>query len=132
MTELTITESDSPSYPSLEEVEKIIGYEFKNKELLKEAFTHTSYKLDDDSLSYERLEYLGDSVLNLIIAKEHYFQYPKMKSGELTQLRATNVDNEALARVAYKHGLYRFLRHQDPLLEGRVKFHPFFFLSYIF
>nr|GEU29582.1 ribonuclease 3-like protein 3 [Tanacetum cinerariifolium] len=115
-----MNEPDSSSFPSLNEVEKIIGYEFKNKELLKEAFTHNSYK-DNNCQSYDRLEYLGDSFLNHIIAKEHFFQYPRMKSGELTQLRAANVDNEALARVAFKHGLHRFLRHQDPLLEGRVQ-----------
>ncbi|PWA36832.1 ribonuclease III [Artemisia annua] len=60
-----MNESVSSSFPRLNEVEKIIGYEFKNKELLKEAFTHNSYK-DDNCRSYERLEYLGDSFLNHI------------------------------------------------------------------
>ncbi|KAK9056777.1 hypothetical protein SSX86_024140 [Deinandra increscens subsp. villosa] len=114
------TESNSPLSRSLDEAETIIGYKFKNIELLKEAFTHHSCK-DDDCQSYERLEYLGDSVLDLLFAKEHYFSYPNMKSGELTQLRAANVDTEALARVAFKHGLHRFLKHEDPSLKDRVE-----------
>ncbi|KAI3769645.1 hypothetical protein L6452_00754 [Arctium lappa] len=121
MKEISMTKSDSPS---LKEVEEIIGYIFKNKDLLKEAFTYTSKEDDIDGCrvsNYERLEYLGDSFLNLMIAKQHYFQYPNMKSGELTQLRDTNVDTEALARVAFKHGFHRFLVHQDPLLHERIQ-----------
>ncbi|KAJ0441482.1 putative ribonuclease III [Helianthus annuus] len=56
-----------------------------------------------------------------MFAKQHYFSYPKMNSGELTWLRAANVDTEALARVAFKHGLHRFLRHEDPSLNERVQ-----------
>ncbi|MFS7998880.1 putative ribonuclease III [Helianthus anomalus] len=56
-----------------------------------------------------------------MFAKQHYFSYPKMNSGELTRLRAANVDTEALARVAFKHGLHRFLRHEDPSLNERVQ-----------
>ncbi|XP_076929629.1 ribonuclease 3-like protein 3 [Bidens hawaiensis] len=116
------TESNSTILlPSLNKVETIIGYTFKNKELLNEAFTHNSYKdHGDPQTSNERLEYLGDSVLNLMFAKQQYFSYPKMKSGELTQLRAANVDTEALARVGFKHGLHRFLKHDDPSLNERV------------
>ncbi|KAL7592640.1 hypothetical protein Lser_V15G34775 [Lactuca serriola] len=83
--------SDSSLQPSLKEVEKIIAYEFKKKGLLKEAFTHYTYKDIDCSKSYERLEYLGDSFPNLMIAKEHYLLYPDMTSGELTRLRVTSV-----------------------------------------
>ncbi|CAI9294789.1 unnamed protein product [Lactuca saligna] len=113
--------SDSSLQTSFQEVEKIIGYEFKNKDLLKEAFTHSTYKDIDCSKSYERLEYLGDSFLNLMIAKEHYLLYPDMTSGELTRLRAANIDTEALARAAFKHGLHRFLRHQDHLFDERIQ-----------
>ncbi|KAJ0441486.1 putative ribonuclease III [Helianthus annuus] len=117
----SITESNNSLLPSLKEVETIIGYKFKNKDLLNEAFTHNSFKDEESQISYERLEYLGDSVLNLMFAKEHYFSYPKMNSGELTRLRAANVDTEALARVALKHGLHRFLKHDDPSLKERVQ-----------
>ncbi|KAL8223723.1 hypothetical protein R6Q57_019198 [Mikania cordata] len=105
---------------SLTEVEEIIGYEFKNKELLMEAFTHGSY-VSEDCLSYERLEYLGDSVLNHLIAKLHYTLYKNMAPGELTRLRAANVDTEALARAALKHELHRHLRHQKHLFQGQIQ-----------
>ncbi|KAL4588969.1 hypothetical protein LXL04_001870 [Taraxacum kok-saghyz] len=118
------TELSQLAPPSLEEVEEITGYRFKNKELLKVAFTHGSYKADDCQ-SYERLEYLGDSVLNHLVAKLHYSAYPDMAPGELTRLRAANVDTEALARAALKFKLHKFLRHQKPLLQRQVNFVSF-------
>ncbi|XP_039003747.1 ribonuclease 3-like protein 3 [Hibiscus syriacus] len=109
-------ESSKP--PSLDEVEAILGYEFKNKQLLEEAFTHASL---GESISNERLEYVGDSVLNLVFTKEQYFEYPDLSPGTLTRLRAANVDSDKLARVAVKHGLHRFLRHKKPLLEEQIQ-----------
>ncbi|KAK7860672.1 ribonuclease 3-like protein 2, partial [Quercus suber] len=66
--------------------------------------------------SYERLEYVGDAVLNLLFTKEHYSLYPNLSPGPLTRLRAANVDTDKLARVAIRHGLHRYLRHKKPLL----------------
>lgn len=114
------SEPSEPAPPSLEEVEEITGYRFRNKKLLKEAFTHGSYKADDGD-SYERLEYLGDSVLNHLVAKLHYLAYPDMAPGELTRLRAANVDTEALARAALKFHLHKYLRHQKPLLQRQIQ-----------
>lgn len=106
--------------PELENLEEVTGYSFRNKELLKEAFTDASYKATD-CVSYERLEYLGDSVLNHLIAKLHFFQYPELAPGELTRLRAANVDTEALARAALKYDLHKYLRHRKPLLDGQIQ-----------
>ena len=64
------TLTESISLPSLNEVEEIIDYKFENKDLLEEAFTHSSFMC---SFSYERLEYVGDAVLNLLFSREHYF-----------------------------------------------------------
>lgn len=105
--------------PNLDEVEEIFGYKFKNRGLLEEAFTHSSFP--SESGSYERLEYVGDAVLNLLFTKEHYFSYPDLQPGPLTRLRAANVDTEKLARVAIKHGLHRYLRHKKPLLEEQIR-----------
>ncbi|MFS7995238.1 putative ribonuclease III [Helianthus anomalus] len=117
----TEQKSLSPPPPqSLNEVEEMIGYDFKNKELLKEAFTDASYKAED-GVSYERLEYLGDSVLNHLIAKLHYVLYKSMAPGELTRLRAANVDTEALARAALKYDLHKYLRHRKPLLDVQIQ-----------
>lgn len=103
-----------------DEIEKITGYKFNNPNLLEQAFTDSSYKDEFDSKSYERLEYMGDSVLNLLIAKEHFCLYPDLSPGELTRLRAANVDTEKLARVALKYKLHDYLRHNKPLLGGQV------------
>ncbi|XWS75770.1 hypothetical protein CRYUN_Cryun01aG0120800 [Craigia yunnanensis] len=106
------------SLPSLDEVEGILGYQFNKKRLLEEAFTHASL---GQGYSNERLEYVGDSVLNLLITKEQYFDYPDLPRGALTRLRAANVNTEKLARVAVKHGLHRYLRHKKPLLEEQIR-----------
>jgi hypothetical protein len=114
--------------PDLVEVEKILGYRFKNKRLLEEAFTHSSFS--GDGASYERLEYVGDAVLTLLFTKEHYFLYPDLPPGPLTQLRAANVDSEKLARAAVKHGLHSFLRHKKPFLEEKVSSSTFDLFSF--
>lgn len=108
----------SESFPSLEGVEGILGYCFTNKRLLEEAYTHGSCK--NKQFSYERLEFMGDSVLSLLITKEQFFLYPDLQPGPLTRLRSANVDKEKLARVALKHGLHRFLRHNKPKIEQQV------------
>ncbi|KAL6136932.1 hypothetical protein ACLB2K_062227 [Fragaria x ananassa] len=112
------TLTESISLPSLDEVEEIIDYKFENKDLLEEAFTHSSFMC---SFSYERLEYVGDAVLNLLFSREHYFLYPDMAPGKLTRLRAANVDTEKLARVALRHGFHRYLRHKKRLLEDQIQ-----------
>ncbi|KAJ8749408.1 hypothetical protein K2173_018902 [Erythroxylum novogranatense] len=104
---------------SLDGLELILGYKFKDKKLLEEAFTHHSYP--NKSFSYERLEYVGDAVLNQLFTTEHFFMYPNLAPGPLTCLRAANVDTEKLARVAVKHGLHQFLRHNIPFLEKRIR-----------
>ncbi|KAG5545609.1 hypothetical protein RHGRI_017935 [Rhododendron griersonianum] len=105
--------------PILDEVEKIIGYNFRDRSLLAQAFTHGSCRCSTSS--YERLEYVGDSVLNLLISREDYFAYPDLQPGKLTRLRAANVDTEKLARVAVKHNLHKYLRHEKPLLDGQIR-----------
>lgn len=111
---------DHPTLPSLNEVEEILGYKFNNQSLLEEAFTDSTY-FPDKSFSYERLEYFGDSVLNLIFTKEQFFVYQDLSPGALTRLRSANVNTEKLARVAIKLGLHRYLRHKKPLLEEQIR-----------
>lgn len=111
-------ETNTKSLERLEEVEKIIGYSFQNRSLLNEAFTHPSYH--KDCVSYERLEYVGDSVLNLLITKEHFSMYPNLPPGMLTPLRAANVDTEKLARVAIQHNFHRYIRLCSPVLSKQV------------
>ncbi|KAL3848999.1 hypothetical protein ACJIZ3_010881 [Penstemon smallii] len=112
-------EAKTKSLENLEEVEMIIGYTFKNRSLLHEAFTHPSYHKDCGS--YERLEYVGDSVLSLLITKEQFSLYPNLPPGLLTPLRAANVDTEKLARVAVQHNFHRYIRLGTPILKKQIQ-----------
>ncbi|KAK2379093.1 ribonuclease protein [Trifolium repens] len=93
---------------SIAAVEQTIGYIFRNKKLLEEALTHPSY---NESISYERLEFVGDAVLGLAISNHLFLTYTSVDPGQLTLLRAANVSTEKLARAAVRHGLHRFIRH---------------------
>lgn len=93
----------------IEELEKNIGYTFKNKELLKNALTHTSYAYEKHIPSNEKLEFLGDSILEFISSKYLYNNYPNLSEGEMTKVRATIVCEESLYKIAKKHNFSDFL-----------------------
>ena len=94
---------------SLENLEKNIGYTFKNKALLKNALTHTSYAYENNVASNEKLEFLGDSILEFLSSKYIYNNYPKLKEGEMTKVRADVVCEKSLYKVACKHNFSDFL-----------------------
>ncbi|MCG6937210.1 MAG: ribonuclease III [Gammaproteobacteria bacterium] len=75
---------------------KKLGYSFNNIELLNEALTHRSYAATNN----ERLEFLGDGILNFVIAHELYKLYPDVQEGDLSRLRANLVNRESLATIA--------------------------------
>jgi len=81
-----------------------IGIEI-DEDLLRQALTHRS----KSTSNYERLEFLGDSVLGFIVSSELYNRYPELSEGELTRLRATHVRKESLAEVARSIDLGSFL-----------------------
>ncbi len=93
----------------LQILEKEIGYEFKNKELLKTALTHTSYAYEHNIESNEKLEYLGDSILEFISSKYLFNNYKNLKEGEMTKVRATVVCENSLYKIAIKHNFSDFL-----------------------
>ena len=96
----------------LNELEKKLGIEFRDKNLAQQAFTHSSYAHERkmDSLnSNERLEFLGDAVLELTISEELYIKWPKLPEGELTKLRATLVCEGSLAKKALSLDLGKYL-----------------------
>ena len=90
-------------------IEESIGYTFKDKRLLKKALTHTSYAYENKVESNEKLEFLGDSILEFISSKYIYANYPKLKEGEMTKVRATVVCEESLYKVAKLHNFSDFL-----------------------
>ena len=93
----------------MQKVEESIGYEFQNKNLLKKAFTHTSYAYENKTESNEKLEFLGDSILEFISSKYLYHNYPELKEGEMTKVRATVVCEKSLYKVAKLHNFSDFL-----------------------
>lgn len=104
-----------------EEIEKQIGYTFKNKELLKTALTHTSFANMHDIQSNEKLEYLGDSILEFVSSKYLYNNYEKLNEGEMTKVRATVVCEESLHGVASKLGLGKYIITSKGEGFGNVK-----------
>lgn len=108
------------------ELELKIGYEFKEKELLKQALTHSSFsneqrinKLKD----YERLEFLGDAVLELLSSKFFFLSHPEMTEGEMTKLRSSMVCEPALAFCArdLNLGEYILLGKGEEATGGRER-----------
>ena len=90
-------------------LEKNIGYTFKDKSLLMKAFTHTSYAHENNVESNEKLEFLGDSILEFISSKLIYNNYPNLREGEMTKVRATVVCEKSLYNIAKKHNFSDFL-----------------------
>lgn len=94
-------------------LERIIGYQFRNPTLLRQALTHRSF----GSPHNERLEFLGDSVLNCVTARLLFDTFPQLSEGDLSRLRACLVKKETLAAVAIELNLGCFLW----LGEGELK-----------
>lgn len=91
-------------------IEKQIGYTFKNKDLLKQAFTHSSFSNENKAESYERLEFLGDAVLNFVIAEELYRKFPDINEGELTTSRAKLVSGNSLSKIIQTMNIMDYVR----------------------
>ena len=109
-------------------LEKTIGYIFKNRKLLHTALTHSSYSNEkrahgDKESCNERLEFLGDSVLSLIVSNYIFSVYPDMPEGELSKVRAGTICEKALAEFArnIKLGDYLFLGRGEELTNGRKR-----------
>ena len=109
-------------------LEKTIGYIFKNRKLLHTALTHSSYSNEKRAHGvkescYERLEFLGDSVLSLIVSDYIFSVYPDMPEGELSKVRAGTICEKALAEFArnIKLGDYLFLGRGEELTNGRKR-----------
>ena len=87
----------------IKDLEAVIGYRFRNISLLQNALTHSSYaneRWHNSLLSNERLEFLGDSILGMLVAEYLYRSFPDRPEGELTRMRADMVCEKTLAKVA--------------------------------
>ncbi|MCL6646691.1 MAG: ribonuclease III [Dehalococcoidia bacterium] len=97
----------------LEGFARRISHRFENPELLRRALTHRSHSAAHN----ERLEFLGDSVLNCAVALELYHKFPRLTEGELSRLRANLVNQQSLASAAQRFGFGEELR----LGEGELR-----------
>lgn len=97
----------------LERFSDSIGYRFKDDDLLARALTHRSHSVAHN----ERLEFLGDSIVNFAVALALYQKFPALTEGELSRLRASLVSQPSLAEIARRYDFGRYLR----LGEGEVK-----------
>ena len=110
----------------IKDLEQAIGYRFQNITLLQNALTHSSYaneRWHNSLLSNERLEFLGDSILGMVVAEYLYKQFPDRPEGELTKMRADMVCETSLAAIAEKIGLgqHLLLGHGEDRLGGRSR-----------
>lgn len=107
----------------LKEFEKEIKYDFVNKELLRTALTHTSYAYEHNIESNEKLEFLGDSILEFVSSDYIYSNYKNLKEGEMTKVRATVVCEKSLYKIAKKHnfGEYLYLGKSEICTGGKER-----------
>ena len=110
----------------ISQLQKRLGVTFKNASLLEQALVHSSFINENPgtaSISNERLEFLGDAVLGLVIAQKLYEDFPASSEGDLTRLRAALVRRETLAGIAreIELGNYLFLGRGEEAGGGRDK-----------
>ena len=108
----------------IKDLEKAIGYQFGNISLLQNALTHSSYaneRYHNSLMSNERWEFLGDSILGMVVAEHLYRNFPDRPEGELTRMRADMVCERALAEVANRLSLgqHLMLGHGEERFGGR-------------
>ena len=106
--------------------QKNLGISFRQESLLEQAFAHLSYLNENPGFarpSNERLEFLGDAILNFIVAEKLYEEFPKLSEGELTEIRASLVCRDTLAELAssLKLGVCLLLGRGEEASGGRAK-----------
>lgn len=90
--------------------QKKIGYMFKNPGLIEAAFTHTSYANENRTDSYERLEFLGDAIVDFLVGEYLFRNYPNLDEGDMSRIRASLVCEKTLADLSVEIGIDRVMR----------------------
>lgn len=90
----------------MNQLQQILNYQFSDNKLLENALSHRSFS----SVNNERIEFLGDSILNMVIALELFHRFPNHQEGELTRMRAKLVRGDTLAELAREFELGRFIK----------------------
>ncbi|RCV34474.1 hypothetical protein SETIT_7G162200v2 [Setaria italica] len=116
-------------YINISELEELIGYKFKHKGLLLQAFVHPSFNKHSGGC-YQRMEFLGDAVLEYLMVSYLYSAYPDLKPGQITDLKSLAVNNTSFAYVAIKKSMHKYLIKDSKYLMAAVnKFENYFNLS---
>ncbi|XP_055995249.1 endoribonuclease Dicer-like isoform X2 [Ostrea edulis] len=102
-------------------LEQKIGYEFKDKSYLLQAFTHASYHYNTVTDCYQRLEFLGDAILDYVITRHLYEDSCKYSPGVLTDLRSALVNNNIFAALAVKWDFHKYFKAISPPLFGVIE-----------
>ncbi|XP_012466794.1 endoribonuclease Dicer homolog 2 isoform X1 [Gossypium raimondii] len=106
---------------NVQHLESLLNYSFQDPSLLVEALTHGSYMLAEIPGCYQRLEFLGDSVLDYLITRHLYNKYPGISPGLLTDLRSASVNNNCYALSAVKAGLHKHILQSSQKLYKHIK-----------
>ncbi|XP_019419125.1 PREDICTED: endoribonuclease Dicer homolog 2-like isoform X2 [Lupinus angustifolius] len=101
-------------------LESLLKYKFRDRSLLVEALTHGSYMLPEIPSCYQRLEFLGDSILDYLITMHLYEKYPGLSPGQLTDMRSASVNNDCYAWSAIKAGLHKHILHASQELHKHI------------
>lgn len=102
------------------EIEERFNLKFEDKELLVKAFVHPSYNFDVNA-NYQRLEFLGDSILQLVVSDYYYKNFFDLKEGEMTKQRAIVVNESSLAYVIKKQNLEKYLILGKSILSDNLE-----------
>jgi ribonuclease III len=111
----------SKDVPSLKKIESVLGYTFNDKKLLEKALSHRSSVTD--GLANERLEFLGDAILGLVVSEFLFKEFPDYNEGNMTKIKAALVNEAMLSKVAYNFNLgqFVFLSPEEEKSGGRLK-----------
>jgi endoribonuclease Dicer len=106
--------------PQWQEFEKRLGYHFNNRAFLLQALTHSSYSPNRVTQSYERLEFIGDAILDFLITCYIYEHCGVLNPGEVTDLRSALVNNNTFASLVVRCGFHKFLLMINLKLQGHI------------
>jgi dsRNA-specific ribonuclease len=101
-------------------IESIIGYTFRERSFLLQAFTHASYSDNRLTESYEKLEYLGDAVLDYLVSA-YIYTHTTADPGKITDIRSALVNNNMFASIIVKNQLHPYILHYTPMLQNKIQ-----------
>uniref|UniRef100_A0A0D9ZA05 Uncharacterized protein n=1 Tax=Oryza glumipatula TaxID=40148 RepID=A0A0D9ZA05_9ORYZ len=104
-------------------LEGMLGYKFNDSLLLLEALTHGSYQTSGPTSCYQRLEFLGDAILDHLFTEYYYSKYPDCTPELLTDLRSASVNNNCYAHAAVKSGLNKHILHSSSELHRKMSYY---------